>query len=169
LRNITTIAILVLFALQAGGILFVLQVQQTINSLTIKEQLSEKNTHYSQIEISKSALKKIEINDDEIYYQGEYYDIKEIIQHGDSYKIIAFKDSEEKSIREKIKSIFENKKDQKNKNPIAVIKLLSLVYITTVIENGIIIPAIKENKYQSIIENLINTDKAIPTPPPLFC
>ena len=129
MKKIVTILIVSILVLQTGGIIFVLQIQQVLNGFNISKLLEEDNTHFSEIQISKTDFEKSKIDENEFYFRNELYDIKSITKQGRNYKIIAIKDSEETNILERFKKVFDGTKNQKNKTPDSLVKLLSLVFV----------------------------------------
>lgn len=168
MKKIITILIVAILVLQTGGIIFVLQIQQVLNGINISKLLEEDNTHFSEIQISKSDFEKSKIDDHEFYFRNELYDIKSIIKKGSAYKIIAIRDSEETNILERFKKIFDGNKNQKNKTPDDVVKLLSLVFVLPKSEIAIFCKKTIKNIYISTTENLIDKTLSVPTPPPLY-
>jgi len=67
LKKIITILIVAILVLQTGGIIFVLQIQQVLNGINISKLLEEDNTHFSEIQISKTDFEKSKIDDHEFY------------------------------------------------------------------------------------------------------
>jgi len=168
LKKIVTILIFSILVLQTGGIIFVLQIQQVLNGINISKLLEEDNTHFSEIQISKSDFEKSKIDDHEFYFKNELYDIKSIIKKGSDYKIIARRDSEETNILERFKKIFEENKNQKNKTTDALVKLLSLVFVLPKSDPAIFYKITNENIYIFTTENTKEKAIAVPSPPPLY-
>jgi len=154
--------------LQTGGIIFVLQIQQVLNGITISKLLEEDNTNFSEIEISKTDFEKAKIDENEFYFKNELYDIKLITKKGSRYKIIAIKDSEETNILERFKKVFEGNKNPKNKTPDSLVKLLSLVYVVPKSEPVIFYKITIKNTYITTTENTKDKAITVPTPPPLY-
>jgi hypothetical protein len=154
--------------LQTGGIIFVLQIQQVLNGITISKLLEEDNAHFSEIEISKTDFEKAKIDENEFYFKNELYDIKSITKKGSRYKIIAIKDSEETNILERFKKVFEGNKNPKNKTSDFLVKLLSLVFVVPKSDPTIFFKLTIKNSYITITENTKDKAIAVPTPPPLY-
>ena len=168
MKKIVTILIVSILVLQTGGIIFVLQIQQVLNGINISKLLEEDNSHFTEIQISKNDFEKSKIDDDEFYFRKELYDIKSIIKKGNDYKIIAIRDSEETNILERFKKIFDGNKNQNNKTPDALVKLLSLVFVLPKSESAIFYKITNEKICSYTIENTIDKILAVPTPPPLY-
>ena len=168
MKKFVTILIVSILVLQTGGIIFVLQIQQVLNVINISKLLEEENAHFSEIQISKSDFEKSKIDDHEFYFRNELYDIKSIIKKGSEYKIIAIRDSEETNILERFKKIFDGNKNQNNKTPDALVKLLSLVFVLPNSTSTSFFKLIKENIYITTTENTVNKALSVPTPPPLL-
>ena len=168
MKKIVTILIISILVLQTGGIIFVLQIQQVLNGFNISKLLEEDNTHFSEIQISKTDFEKSKIDDDEFYFRNELYDIKSITKQGRNYNIIAIKDSEETNILERFKKVFDGTKNQKNKTPDSLVKLLSLVFVVPKSDPTIFFKITIKNSYISSIENTKDKAIAVPTPPPLY-
>ena len=145
-----------------------LQCQQLLNSINISKILEEENANFSEIQISKTDFEKLKINDDEFYYRKELYDIKSIIKKGSDYKIIAIRDSEETNILERFKKIFDGNKNQNNKTPDALVKLLSLLFVLPNSTSVVFYKLIKENIYNYTTQNTVDKSLSVPTPPPLY-
>ena len=145
-----------------------LQCQQLLNSSNISKILEEENANFSEIQISKMDFEKLKIDDDEFYYRNELYDIKSIIKKGSDYKIIAIRDSEETNILERFKKIFDGNKNQKNKTPDSLVKLLSLVFVMSKSNAVAFYKIAKENIYKSTTEKTVNKEHSVATPPPLY-
>ncbi len=168
MKKIVTILIVSILVLQTGGIIFVLQIQQVLNGFNISKLLEEDNTHFSEIQISKTDFEKSKIDENEFYFRNELYDIKSITKQGRNYKIIAIKDSEETNILERFKKVFDGTKNQKNKTPDSLVKLLSLVFVVPKSDPSIFLKITIKNNYISTIENTKDKAIAVPTPPPLY-
>ena len=168
MKKIVTILIVSILVLQTGGIIFVLQIQQVLNGFNISKLLEEDNTHFSEIQISKTDFEKSKIDENEFYFRNELYDIKSITKQGRNYKIIAIKDSEETNILERFKKVFDGTKNQKNKTPDSLVKLLSLVFVVPKSDPSIFLKITIQNNYISTIENTKDKAIAVPTPPPLY-
>ena len=168
MKKFATICIVAILVLQTGGVIFVLQIQQVLNSISISKLLEEDNAHFSEINITENEFEKSKIDDEEFYFRDELYDIKSIIKKGNSYKIIAIRDSEETNILERLKKIFDGNKNQKNKTPDSLAKLLSLVFVAPKCESAIFYKTQRKNIYISIDENTIDKTLSVPTPPPLY-
>lgn len=154
--------------MQTGGIIFVLQIQQVLNSINISKLLDEDQANFSEIQISKIDFEKSKIDDNEFYFKNELYDIKSIIKKGNDYKIIAIRDSEETNLLERFKKIFDGNKNQKNKTPDSLAKLLSLVFVMPKSNFLTFHKIMKENIYNTTTENTVDKALSVPTPPPLF-
>lgn len=168
MKKIVTILIVSILVLQTGGIIFVMQIQQVLNGFNISKLLEEDNTHFSEIQISKTDFEKSKFDENEFYFRNELYDIKSITKQGSNYKIIAIKDSEETNILERFKKIFDGTKNQKNKTPDSLVKLLSLVFVVPKSDPSIFLKITIKNNYISTIENTKDKAIAVPTPPPLY-
>jgi len=168
LKKIITILIVSILVLQTGGIIFVLQIQQVLNGITISKLLEEDNAHFSEIEISKTDFEKSKIDENEFYFKNELYDIKSITKKGSRYKIIAIKDSEETNILVRFKKVFDGNKNSKNKRPDSLVKLLSLVFVDPKSEPVIFYKITIKNIYITTTENTKDKAIAVPTPPPLY-
>jgi len=163
-----TILIVAILILQTGGVIFVLQIQQVLNGITISKLLEEDNAHFSEINITENEFEQSKIDDEEFYFRDELYDIKSIIKKGNSYKIIAIRDCEETNIIERLKKIFDGNKNQKNKTPDSLAKLLSLVFVVPKSESAICYKSSLKNTYSFSSENAIHKAIPVPTPPPLY-
>ena len=168
MKKIVTILIVTILILQTGGVILVLQCQQLLNSINISKILEEENANFSEIQISKTNFEKLKIDDDEFYYRNELYDIKSIIKKGSDYKIIAIRDSEETNILERFKKIFDENKNQKNKTPDSLVKLLSLVFVMPKSNAVAFYKIAKENIYITTTEKTVNKELSVATPPPLY-
>ena len=168
MKKIVTIFIVAILVLQTGGVIFVLQIQQILNGITISKLLEEDSAHFSEINITAKEFEKSKIDDEEFYFRNELYDIKSIIKKGNNYKIIAIRDSEETNILERFKKIFEGNKNQKNKSSDSLAKLLSLVFVLPKSESVIFYKIYRKNIHISPAENIIAKTLAVPTPPPLY-
>lgn len=168
MKKIITILVFVIFVLQTGGILLVLQCQQLLNSINISQLLEEDNANLSEIQISKTDFEKSKIADDEFYYKNDLYDIKTIIIKGSDYKIIAIRDGEETNILKRFKKIFDESKNQRNKKPDSFVKLLSLVFVLPKSNAVVFYKIAKENIYSTTTENTVNKERSVATPPPLY-
>ena len=168
MKKLVTIFFVAILVLQTGGIVFVLQIQQILNSITISKLLEEDNASFSEIQISKTEFEKSKIDDDEFYFKNELYDIKSINKNGSIYKILAIRDSEETNILEKFKKIFDSNKNQKNKTPDTLVKLLSLLFVLPNSTSVVFYKLIKENIYNYTTQNTVDKALSVPTPPPLY-
>ena len=130
------------------------------------EELKEGRQPAIELTLTVPDFKKSKVGSNEIYFNGKMYDIKSISFIGDSVKLKAIDDVEEKKIVDIINALSNNMNDSNRKLPLQIHYLTLLKYISSNYNLSITIPSSQINIFYSSVFDLESTKPDIKTPPP---
>ena len=157
---------LILLILQFGGILIVFNIKQVIVQHQMKEKMENESSKFENLTLTTNQYKKCRINSKEIYFNGKMYDIKSIAFVGDSVKIMAIDDIEEKKIMDIIKML-SNKANDQNKNLPSQIQYITLLqYISPNSELEFLAPCFQIKIFYQAVFDFKSNKPEVQTPPP---
>jgi hypothetical protein len=166
LKKPVYILLLIILFIQAGGLLFVLKVEQSIIQFKMSERLENSNSVFEKFTLSKSDYENSLINSDEILLNGNMYDIKSAELKGDSVELQALCDLEEEDILEDIKNLIKSTRLPIKDLPYKFQKLISLIYITPFSDSKLFIPSIDIFISGQFIPDTVSRNTSIFIPPP---
>ncbi len=119
---------IVLLFLQAGGLLFVYQMQQYVAREQMQQLLLNKNITKQKIILDHSAYAQCKVGNAEIFVNGKMYDVRSIKTIGENVELEVVNDTKEEGILSKISQL-SNGLSKDNKLLEILVGLLTLDFV----------------------------------------
>ena len=168
LKKISLILLLTIIILQAGGVLFVYQLQQHQVKLQVKRDLIGKGTHFQKLELTLAQFKKSAINHNEIEIGDAMYDIKSMTISDGKVTLLVLGDTKEKEIVDHIKNQTNQSNNSKNKLPNLLEKVLDVTFLCSSYDYEFKCIEISDKVYASCLVCLQSQPYDTASPPPKF-
>jgi hypothetical protein len=168
MKKILTILFVFLFIANTGGLITFYLINCNYHQSKMIEVIRTKENGFETLFLSIIEYNKARIDDKEIYYKGEMYDVKKINFNTETGNVELFviKDKAEKEIKKKIAFLKNQNNREKESIPVLVKKLLSLHYYVNDIK---LLQIINPDNLALFSDKKIcykNPYKHIPSPPP---
>lgn len=166
MKKVLALALLSIVLLQSGGLLFLQQMNQELHKSKMQLVLENSSSGFEKMTLNLATYNACKLDEKEILYKGNMYDVKSIHKSGNTVELIVIKDSKENELKDKIKETSQllNESD-KNSDP-RLIDLFELVYLcpqTILVTPGI---QIKSLAFLPFKQNIHLPVGEIPSPPP---
>jgi hypothetical protein len=146
--------------------LLVYQYQKYLIQQEIKHALNKNENGFENLTISISDFKKGKINDYEITFKGKMYDFTSVKIIGDYVELIVINDTKEEGILSFLEKTFSNDNNQDNNLPNPLLKLLTLIYISPILDHQFLMIESKQNIFRSTADIFLSYTADIASPPP---
>jgi hypothetical protein len=166
LKKTSLILLLAIIILQAGGVLFVYQLQQHQVKLQVKRDLIGKGTHFQKLELTLSQYNQSVINHNEIEFGDAMYDIKSMKVADGKVTLIVLGDTKEKKIVDRIRSHTNQTNNSKNKLPNLLEKVLDVTFLCSSYDYEFKWIEISDQVYSSCLVCLQSQSYETASPPP---
>ncbi len=166
LKKISLILLLAIIILQAGGVLFVYQVQQHQVKLQAKHNLNEKGTHFQKLVLTLAQFNQSAINLNEIEFGDAMYDIKSMTVSDGKVTLLVLSDTKEKEIVDHIKNQTNQTTNSKNKLPNLLEKVLDVTFLCSSYDFDFKFIELSDKVYSSCVVCLQSQPCEIASPPP---
>lgn len=158
--------ILFLFVL-SGGPLLIYRIQQQLVQKEIIATINKSVADVDKISLSGSDFEKARINSHEIIVDGKLYDIKSVVNSGNTVEISVINDTREENILENIRDFVKNTGKGDDQLPNKLVKLLTLDYIYYESTEYLLTVELP-NPHCHLSEKIISAYPALIFPPPKF-
>lgn len=132
----------------------------------VKQTLNSSKTLFEKMTLSLSEFNDSKVNEKEILYKGNMYDIKSISLTDTLIELLVINDKAEKGIIDRITHFVKQSNDSKSNFPAKLFQFLSLTYLPNSSNHSLHVfaSAVKFSMYSTLAPN--STVKDIVTPPP---
>ena len=94
----------------------------------VRQLLLSHETKFEKLILTTDQYKLSKINDKELRFDGQLFDIKSISFHGPFVEVIAYKDKKEEGLISSIENFFGTSSENKKEIPVQVLKLMVSLY-----------------------------------------
>lgn len=167
MKKILALSFLLFLFAQTGGLLYLYSFQQKLVQMHMEEELNNPNAKFETICMSRSDFEKGRKNSFEVEWQGNIYDVKQIVFEGEKVSMLALHDTKEESLMHEIEKLFCHTEDKGHVLPDLLLKISSLTYLSSIVQMDYLVTAsfISDYKfYLSPAVNLISQDVSSPPP-----
>lgn len=151
--------------MQTGGLLMLYHLQKCWIQFETQEAIREGSLELEALSLSFNEFQKAKIDDGEMLLNGKMYDIKSVTIEGEAVTLLAFNDTKEENVLEKIKQYI-NRKLPNDEVPLQLVKFFSLVFLTPVHNHIVLFDQL--NNHNFTYYSAIITSRSVDTfsPPP---
>ena len=164
LKKAGYIFLLLLIALQSGGLWFVCEMQKCIVEFKMEQAIRSKDSGFVTLTIPLAEFDQK--NTREISYNGKMYDIKSFTISGDVATLQVLNDTEEERIDSKLRALGRTTDSDPDDLFRHLLDLLTQQYICPTPENFVVSHDVQEMRYMPFHPDLISHQLDIISPPP---
>ncbi len=128
MKKVSIIFLLVLIIFQAGGFFVLFHLRQNDLKNEMANEICKEDSKTEKLILTNSEYQKCRINEQELLFHGEMFDIKAVVFKGEVVEVIALNDSREESLIESIKDFFDTGKQAPSGITKKITNLTSLEY-----------------------------------------
>lgn len=128
LKKLAQLLLLIPVFLQAGGMMLICLLLQNSVKQNAQDLLLSHDSKFEKLILTADQYRLSKINEKELRFEGQLFDIKSISFHGRLVEVIAYNDRKEEGLISSIDNFFGNSSQNKKKIPVQVLKLLVSLY-----------------------------------------
>jgi len=166
LKKASYIILLTILLLQAGGLLFLFQIQQVRVQKAALLQLDSNSGNTEKLALSPSEFYSARINDHELRLNGKLYDFKSVSYSDGQVILDVFHDASEENIINWIEALASAKGNQQGELPAHLVKLLTTTYLGTNSESVLFFQPVLEFPFFQFEEQALSFSREQDSPPP---
>ncbi len=166
MKKAAFISLITILLLQAGGLLFLFQIQQVRIQKSALHQLDSGSEKAKQIVLSKAGFNSAKINDHELRMNGKLYDFRYISHSSEQVILNVLHDASEENLIDWIEALVTSEGNQHGDLPAHLVKLLTTTYLITDTEPVSFLHTVNEYSFFRFDEQEVSFAGDQDSPPP---